>query len=412
VQGLILAAGRGSRLGDRSAETPKCLLEVARRPLIEHQLQACADAGIAPVAMVTGYCADEVREVVGIRAEYVHNPRWATTNSIYSFWMARDWIKGPVVVMNCDILFEPEVLARLLATGGDALVYDSSSGRGLEHMKIKAERGRLVDMSKELSPGESCGENLGILYFTADTARALLERAGELIAAGRHTSWLAAAVRDIARERPIRVVDVAGLAWGEIDSVWDLQLARKTVWPAIQRSTPPPAKRRFWHALPRWAALPFIPLAFGTGLGLWHTTIPETSWETVQMQGVPSAAVELPDRSQSWWLLEQEATVVVRVHGPGPLRLDSRVVLPDDKAQRVPYVLRVEVDGKLEDLQKEDGRLDPKARFRGAPVARRKELTLELPPGPHQVSMRLIGAAPGERCLVRARAPELDAGES
>jgi hypothetical protein len=96
------------------------------------------------------------------------------------------------------------------------------------------------------------------------------------------------------------------------------------------------------------------------------------------------------------------------------LRLDSRVVLPDQKTERLPYVLRVEVDGKLEDLQKEDGRLDPRARFHGTPIGRRKELTLELPPGSHRVSMQLIGAAPGERCLVRARAPELDAdaGES
>jgi choline kinase len=415
MQGLILAAGRGSRLGGHSPDTPKCLLEVGRRPLIEHQLAACAEAGIAPVAMVLGYCADEVREVVGIRAEYVHNPRWATTNSIYSFWAARDWIKGPVVVMNCDILFEPAVLARLLAAGGDALVYDSSSGHGLEHMKVKAEDGRLVDMSKELPAAESSGENLGILSFTAETARAVIERAGQIIASGGHCSWLAAAVRDVAEQRPIRVVDVAGLAWGEIDSMWDLELARKSVWPAVERSTQHPKRRRFWQAIPRWAALPFVPLVFGTGFGIWQSARPSrtapVSWDTVGMRGAPSVEVELPDRTQSWWVLEQGSSVRAHVHGPGPVRLDSRVVLHDGVA-KVPYVLRVEVDGKLHDLHKKDGVPDPGARFQGAPVARRKDVTIDLSPGPHTISIQLAGAVQGDRCLVRARAPETEGSES
>jgi choline kinase len=416
MQGLILAAGRGSRLGGHSPETPKCLLEVGRRPLIEHQLQACAEAGIAPVALVLGYCADEVREVVGIRAEYVHNARWATTNSIYSFWAARHWIQGSLVVMNCDILFEPAVLARLLATGGDALVYDSSSGDGLEQMKVKAEGGKLVDMSKELSAEEACGENIGILYFTAETARAVIERAGEIIAAGGHCSWLAAAVRDVAKQRPIRVVDVAGLAWGEIDSVWDLEIARKSVWPVVRRSTRPPARRRFWSALPRWAALPFIPLAFGTGVGVWQSTahngIPPTSWETLRMRGAPTVEIQLPDRSQSWWMLDHDGAVSAHVNGPGPVRLDSRIILQNRGAARAPYVLRVEVDGVLHDLYKKDGRIDLKARFGGAAIARRKELSLDLSPGPHTISVRLMGSEPGDRCLIRARAPESDEGES
>ena len=85
MQALILAAGRGSRLGGHTADVPKCLLEVGRRPLIEHQLGTLADAGVGPVGMVLGYCADEIKGVVGIRAEYILNPRWNTTNSLYSF---------------------------------------------------------------------------------------------------------------------------------------------------------------------------------------------------------------------------------------------------------------------------------------------------------------------------------------
>ena len=58
IQAVILAAGRGSRLGSSGDEVPKCLLEVGRRRLIEHQLDSLADAGVGPVHIVVGYGAE------------------------------------------------------------------------------------------------------------------------------------------------------------------------------------------------------------------------------------------------------------------------------------------------------------------------------------------------------------------
>ena len=160
IQALILAAGRGSRLGLSSGGIPKPLLEVGRRPLIDHMLQTLADAGVGPVGMVLGYCADEIREIVGIRAEYIHNPRWASTNSLYSFALARDWIRGPVMILNCDLLIHPAIIARLLSCGEDSLAYDSSSGDGREQMSVRLRDGMLADMSKELSRCDADGENM------------------------------------------------------------------------------------------------------------------------------------------------------------------------------------------------------------------------------------------------------------
>ena len=48
MQALILAAGRGRRMGEKTAGLPKCLLEIGARPLIEHQLEALAESGVGP----------------------------------------------------------------------------------------------------------------------------------------------------------------------------------------------------------------------------------------------------------------------------------------------------------------------------------------------------------------------------
>ena len=52
---IILAAGRGSRMGNLTDEKPKCLLEVFGKPLIEHQIEALTKGGIEDIAIVTGY---------------------------------------------------------------------------------------------------------------------------------------------------------------------------------------------------------------------------------------------------------------------------------------------------------------------------------------------------------------------
>ncbi len=235
MQALILAAGRGSRLGRFTADTPKCLLPIGGRPLIEHQLDALSEAGVDQVALVVGYRADQVRRQVGPRVGYLRNPRWSSTNSLYSFWLARDWVQGPLLVLNSDILFQRSILDRLLREPGDRIAYDSSSGYSPEDMSVKVADGRLVEMSKDLPEKEVSGENVGMLCFTAATARSLFVQAGALVAAGRQRDWLALAVRQVAQQRLIRAVDIRGLPWQEIDFPDDLHRARQVIYPLIGR---------------------------------------------------------------------------------------------------------------------------------------------------------------------------------
>jgi choline kinase len=406
MRGLILAAGRGSRLGGYADGTPKCLLEIGRRRLIEHQLEALADAGVAPVAMVIGYGADEVREAVGIRAEYIHNRRWELTNSVYSYHLAREWITGPLVLLNCDVLFHPEILSRVLAVKSDALAYDSRSGGAPEQMKVAVKDGRVVDMAKDLPPGAWSGENLGVLCLSAETAQALAERAGQVIAEGGENTWLSSALRQVAKERPIQAIDVAGLPWGEIDSAYDLEHVRKRVWPAILGSTGK-AKRR-GRALRAVALAAAIALAAAAAAYVRSAgDLGYDAWEDAELEGAPGLALKLPNRTQRWWLLEGGAEAAVALKGPGPVRIESRLLLPDGP-RSVPYVLRVKLDGKLVDLFKKDALPDPGAPHAQWRLGKRKRVELNLPAGAHKLAVAVLGAEAEMRCLLRVRQPDLD----
>lgn len=252
IQAVILAAGGGRRLGGETGGGPKCLLEVGGRTLAEHQLAALAEVGVEEVCLVVGCGAEQVRAALGGRCHLILNPRWAETNSLYSLWLAREWVRGDFFVVNSDVLAHPAVFRRVAAATTDAgLAYDSSSGHEDEHMKVWVERGALRSISKCLPPEETSGENVGILRFSRRAGELLLREAGDLIAAGGDGAWAPAALDRLAPRLRVRCVDVSDLPWVEIDSANDLQAARERVWPAIcgpLEPSRPPAPGWSWRA--------------------------------------------------------------------------------------------------------------------------------------------------------------------
>ena len=77
MKALIIAAGKGKRLGSYTKNLPKCLLPVADKPIIDHQLAALSANGITDIAIVKGYLADTIcRPEIGqsfINDDYENN---------------------------------------------------------------------------------------------------------------------------------------------------------------------------------------------------------------------------------------------------------------------------------------------------------------------------------------------------
>ncbi len=123
TRALILAAGRGSRLGELTRDRPKCLTMLAGRTLLEWQIAALRGAGIEEIAIVTGYRAGQLE---GRGATTIHNPRWAETNMVASAVCATQWMAaGDTVVSYSDIVYAAPVVRRLIGSPDDiALAFD------------------------------------------------------------------------------------------------------------------------------------------------------------------------------------------------------------------------------------------------------------------------------------------------
>lgn len=239
MRGIILAAGKGSRLNGTAGDGPKCLVQLGGLTLIERQIQRLRDAGVTEITAVVGCQAERVRQVCGHGITYIENARYAETNSLYSLWMARPLLYEGFVVLNCDVLFHPALLTDLLASRHEnalLLGYREADQPlyGDEEMKVSVRGGRVLDLSKDMDPAVADGENLGIVKFGARGAAALVDIMDELIAQNRLRDWAPRAFAEFARRHPLHAVPTRGLPWIEIDFPEDFERARQVVLPAIE----------------------------------------------------------------------------------------------------------------------------------------------------------------------------------
>ena len=237
MKAIILAAGKGTRLNGSELK-PKCLFEVGGRTFLHWQMSALRAAQIKDIVVVLGFEADRIKQACKQTASFVMNERFEETSSLYSLWLAREHLVDGFVVLNCDVLFHPALLTKLVRSPfADALLVGlvdrETNNLGDEEMKVRIENDLVVDISKDINPGDADGENVGIVKFGSKGAKRLVEKMNTLISAGKVREWAPRAFRDYAAEFPLHTISTDDYPWIEIDFPEDYLKAQQQIFPRI-----------------------------------------------------------------------------------------------------------------------------------------------------------------------------------
>jgi len=116
---LLLAAGTGTRLQPLTFDAPKCLTEVGGISILERLVETLRAQGITRLIVVTGHLSDCIEKFLqqhasDMQVDYVFNPVYQTTNNIYSFWLARQQIREPFLLVESDLVFETWMLDEMM----------------------------------------------------------------------------------------------------------------------------------------------------------------------------------------------------------------------------------------------------------------------------------------------------------
>ena len=234
---IILAAGVGKRLLAAAGGRPKCLIEIGGKSLLARLIDGLAATGVRDVVVVTGFGADAIEAAVGRVASGVRcvlNRRFRE-GAILSLWAAREWLSGPVVVMDADVLCAPAMLERLIhSLEPNCFLLDGSVEVTGEEQMLLVTGGRVRDIVRGGAPGyELSGESVGFLKLSGDAARVLRDLLAERVARGETGIEHEEVYPDLLARVPVGFERVDGMPWTEIDFPEDIERAERDVLPRI-----------------------------------------------------------------------------------------------------------------------------------------------------------------------------------
>jgi 1L-myo-inositol 1-phosphate cytidylyltransferase len=227
MRAVILAAGDGGRLYPLTSDTPKPLLRLNGRPIINHVLDALYAAGVRDTTVVLGYRGEQIRRALadlhpcGMTIRFAHNGEFDLGNA-RSLWAARE--EGPFVLAMADHLIEPALVRSLVAgaNGRCRLAVDRAQPgdpRADEATRAWVSDGRVRDLGKQIAMWNAF--DTGVFWCTPHVFDALTPE--------RRDGEMSAVFASLARDGELEAADVTGSLWFDIDTADDLRMAEALV---------------------------------------------------------------------------------------------------------------------------------------------------------------------------------------
>lgn len=230
---VILAAGKGSRLGKHTKDTPKSLLplDTSGKTLLDYNINILSRYKLDKIYIITGFNSakieNHVREHQNI--EIIYNPFWDCCNVLGSLYMALDSIQDDFLFLHADTLAVPEIWEGLIETSGDFVLPFERKKCGEEEMKVVVNNGKLVEISKLIDPENADGEFLGIAKFSKATVPYFKNTAAKLFKAGSLNHYMESVIHAVINDNTSFSViphDIKDKAFVEVDFEEDYQRAK------------------------------------------------------------------------------------------------------------------------------------------------------------------------------------------
>lgn len=177
MKSIILAAGQGNRLLPLTNNTPKCLVKLFGKSLLEWQIDVFRRCNISDISVVTGFCSEKINFP---NINYFKNPNYQTTNMVETLFCAKEKLNGSVIVSYGDIIFEKSVLQKLIDSKDDfSIVVDKNWEEywktRFENPLVDAEslivdnNGYINNIGQNASNvHEICGQYIGLMKFQGE----------------------------------------------------------------------------------------------------------------------------------------------------------------------------------------------------------------------------------------------------
>ncbi len=223
MKGVVLAAGKGTRMLPLTERRPKPLVPVVDRPMVEHIITGAHDAGVDEVALIIGHLGEQIIACLGdgsrlgMRIEYIWQGEPRGTG--HAALLAEEFVAGERFFMSWgDIIVPPRNYAKVVAAADDAgtdavlslnWVEDPCEGAAVYVADGFVER---IEEKPPRGTATTHFNNAGLFVYGAD----IFDRLRRIQPSSRGEIELPDAVQEMVREgRRIRGVELEGY-WSDV----------------------------------------------------------------------------------------------------------------------------------------------------------------------------------------------------
>ncbi len=231
---IVLIAGESKRLRPLTDEIPKCFLEISGRRILDNTLQSLANHGCKKVRLVVGHQSQKVYAAITERyrdmiIEYIENPYYQSTNSMFSLYLGLKNVEEPSWIIEGDVFFSQNILER--KTNDTICWFVDSSVRQLDGAFLEDDgtgNAHSLSIIRDLSMLKPLQyKSLGILHTSTDGSLKIQQWLNCGIKENRHNDYYDLIIADHLQEEKIKLIDINGEKWFEIDTPSDLEMARE-----------------------------------------------------------------------------------------------------------------------------------------------------------------------------------------
>lgn len=218
MKAIILAAGRSTRMLPLTEKVPKCLLPFGKKTILEYQIRLLRENGISKIIVVAGFSANKVMQVGGTEIQYVYNPDYLTTNSIYSLYLAKDYLDSDLILLNSDMIIHSKLMKKLMTEQHpNAILIDYGKKLSDGEMNVITKNEYLKKIGKNIHGNDADGESVQVCKFDKKSAFILKKELIRLINQNHIDKFPAFAFMPIIKSERIKGITTEGLKWFEID---------------------------------------------------------------------------------------------------------------------------------------------------------------------------------------------------
>lgn len=235
---VILAAGLGSRLKDKTTFMPKGFIKVGGKSLIEQSVSKLINTGIEKIMIGTGHASDYYENFAhnypGI-ISCVKNDQYRETGSMFTLFNMKDSIHDDFLLLESDLLYDQRGLEVLLNLREPDVILASGRTNSNDEVFIEAAaNGNLINMSKNSSALKNIfGELVGITKISYPTFQKMCRYAEEKFSSNPKLDYEYVLV-GLTSETDILVKKIDDYVWCEIDDETHLRRAENDVFPKIK----------------------------------------------------------------------------------------------------------------------------------------------------------------------------------